>query len=128
MLYWLCAGMAPPILRELRKISTKKSKHKARFEPATFCSTRKTPNHYTAVVVTAANHYPPPPFHRQILETNPANHWQPIPKPQPLPSILHIRILVYSIPLLCTINVEVLCTPASKFAGVYIFVQYISHQ
>ena len=37
----------------------KKSKHKARFEPATFCSTHKSPNHYTTAVVAAANHYFP---------------------------------------------------------------------
>ena len=49
---------------ELRKISTsekkKNNKHKARFEPATFCSTHKRPNHYTTAVVAAANHYFPP--------------------------------------------------------------------
>ena len=53
----------------------KKSKLEARFEPTTFCSTHKSPNHYTTAVVAAANHYFPRAFHRQTLETNPANHW-----------------------------------------------------
>ena len=36
------------------------AKHKARFKPVTFCSTHKSPNHYTTAVVAAANHYFPP--------------------------------------------------------------------
>ena len=48
-LYWFRAGMARLTLREF--------KYKARFEPAAFCSTCKSPNHYTTDVVAAANHY-----------------------------------------------------------------------
>ena len=85
MLYWLHAGMAHENLEEFRQVKKKKkTKYKARFEPATFCSTHKSPNHYTTAVAAAANHYSPP-YHRQILETNPANHWQPIPNPLPSP-------------------------------------------
>ena len=56
-------SLCTDILRELKKIqilTEKKSKHKVRLEPATFCSTHKSPNHYTIAVVaviTAANHY-----------------------------------------------------------------------
>ena len=37
------------------------------------------------------------------------------------------RQLQYS-SYVCTINVEVSCTPASKFVGVYILVQHVFHQ
>ena len=57
MLYWLRAGMACENLEKVRQVKTK---YKARFEPATFCSTHKSPNHYTTAVVAAANHYFPP--------------------------------------------------------------------
>ena len=30
--------------------------YKARFEPIAFCLARNSPNHYTAAIVTAANH------------------------------------------------------------------------
>ena len=45
-------------LEKCRQVK-KKSKYKARFEPATFCSTHKSPNHYITAVVPAANHYFP---------------------------------------------------------------------
>ena len=45
-----------------QQVKRKKSQHKARFEPATFCFTHNSPNHYTTDVhvVAAANHYFPP--------------------------------------------------------------------
>ena len=65
MLYWLRAGMARPARKNLEKIRQVKRKknqssYEARFKPATFCSTHKSPNHYTTAVVAAANHYFPP--------------------------------------------------------------------
>ena len=81
VLYWLCAGMARPILQELRKMST---------------SIKQDLNPLHSVLHTRAPTTTPPllsllpiiipPFHRQTLETSPANHWQPIPNlPSPSP-------------------------------------------
>ena len=58
--YFAQISLCTEILRELRKIlrgGKKKSKCKARFESTTFCSTHKSPNHYTTDVVTPGNRY-----------------------------------------------------------------------
>ena len=77
-------SLCTEILREVEK----KSKHKARFEPATFCSAHtESPNHYTTAVV---NHY----FYTPFIETNPRP--ATIGNPSPTPPIHTIpRIVNY---------------------------------
>ena len=69
---------------------------KARFEPAKFCSTHKSPNYYTPPLLSLR---PitifPLKFHRQTLETNPANHWQPISNPPSPSHPYRIAVLLY---------------------------------
>ena len=54
---WASLRYRPPYENIEISSGKKKSKHKARFEPATFCTTHKSPSHYTTAVVAAANHY-----------------------------------------------------------------------
>ena len=75
----------------------KKSKHKAKFEPATFCSTHKSPNHYIHHCCCCCCQSLFPPYHRQTLETNPANHWQPIPNPPAPPIHIAYRLTLLTI-------------------------------
>ena len=82
-------SLCTDILRELKKIqilTEKKSKHKVRLEPATFCSTctqEPQPLHHRCCCCYCCCQSLFSPFHRQILETNSANHWQPISPSHP---------------------------------------------
>ena len=78
------------ILRELRKFSTSEEKNqsiKRDLNPLHSVRHTRTPT-TTPLLLSLQLSVIISPFHRQTLQSNPANHWQPIPKPPspPLPS------------------------------------------
>ena len=82
MLYWFRAGMARENLEKFRQVKKKKKQRiKRDLNPLHSVQHTRVPTTTPPLLPIIIS-----PYHRQTLETNPANHWQPIPNPPPSPS------------------------------------------